>query len=75
MRTHQFIFFMCNLSKEKMPPFSFTLSHSHCVSLYFSDCTSQLKLSLLCYLLTLELTKMAETPYASALCFALAPTR
>ena len=48
---------MCNLSNEKISLFSFSLSQSHCVSLYFSDCTSQLKLSLLCYLLTLELTQ------------------
>ena len=30
-----FIFIVCNLNKEKCLIFFFTLSHSHCVSLYF----------------------------------------
>ena len=53
---------MCNLIKEKMYLFSFSLSHMLTMFLsIFSDCISQLKLSLFCVLLSLELTqKLAE---------------
>ena len=62
---------MCNLTKEKMYLFSFSLSHMLTMFLsIFSDCISQLKLSLFCVLLSLELTQIGRIWLALlALCF------
>ena len=43
MRTHQFIFLVCNLSKEKISPFSFSLTHT--LTLFLSISSHGLHLS------------------------------
>ena len=76
MRTSPIYFLCVQLEQRKMSHFSFSLSHT--LTVFLSIFELHLSAEARSFVLLAHSgthTKMAETPCAAALCFALAPTR